>query len=515
MGSGDVARRYHRETEQGPRRRPRPSVAGFVPMDPDRRPAPFKRYPQAPWHALPTELPPWGAPASAALSGRVPAAGIEVDLDLLARLLFHAAGVVRTAGPAIDRTWFRAAPSAGNLHPIEVYVATGGMAGLGAGLYHFAPDGFGLEQLAAGDCRAGIAEAAADPRVATSPLVLVLTGIPWRTAWKYADRGWRHVYWDAGTMLANLLTVAEGYRLPATVLLGFVDGALCHRLGVDGVTEFPVAVAVVGGTPSPPAASGRVGPAGPRLAVAPPPPDPVEFPRITEVQRAGDLATAAEVAAWRATDATGLSRAPDAADPAVASDEPIESVILRRGSTRRMRHGVVPPEVLHWPMAVAARHPPIDAVPAGASLLFHQIAIHAVRDRQPGLYQWVDGAVRLCRAASETEVRRRSEQLCLDQPLGGDAAYTVFFCADLDTVLGRYGDRGYRIAQLEAGLAAGRLQLAVFAAGLGGSNLTFADEEVTAEFGTPAACMLVSAVGIPGYRARPGGPPGRPTRISR
>jgi hypothetical protein len=107
-----------------------------------------------------------------------------------------------------------------------------------------------------------------------------------------------------------------------------------------------------------------------------------------------------------------------------------------------------------------------------------------------------------------------SRQVCLDQPLGGDSAYTEFACADLDRVLDGYGDRGYRVAQLEAGVAAGRLQLAAFTLDHGGTGLTFSDEEVSAIFGTPAACMLAVSIGIPAYQAKPGGTPGRPTELA-
>lgn len=482
-------------------------------MDPANRPRSVKRYPQAPLHALPTDLPAVGAPAAAALSGRVPSAGAAVEIEHLARLLFFSAGVVRVSAGAGDPVFFRAAASAGNLHPLELYVATGGLRGLDPGLYHFAPDAFCLEELSTEDCRAAVADAVVAPQVAATPVVVVVTGIPWRTAWKYAERGWRHVYWDAGTLLANFLAVAEGHGLAANVLLGFVDSALCRRLGIDGVAEFPVAVITVGAPAAPPA----TGPGEePRLAATSLSAVPVEFPVITRVQQAGDLATADEVAAWRAAVMSDLPPAGDAVDPpAVGGGEPIESVVLRRGSTRQLRRGTPPAEVLRWPMAAATRHVPADAIPAARSLLRHELSVHAVPGLRPGLYHWTDGVAQLHRALPEADVRELSRRLCLDQPLGGDSAYTDFACADLEQVLDGYGDRGYRVAQLEAGVAAGRLQLAAFALDHGGTSLTFFDEEIPPAFGTPAACMLATSIGIPGYRARPGGPPGRPAHLTR
>ena len=82
-------------------------------------------------------------------------------------------------------------------------------------------------------------------------------------------------------------------------------------------------------------------------------------------------------------------------------------------------------------------------------------------------------------------------------------------------MLGALGSRGYRAAQLEAGIAAGRLALAAFALGYGATGLTFYDEAVSQHFGTQAACMLVTSVGVPAYLNAPGGPPGVPTQLAR
>jgi hypothetical protein len=50
----------------------------------------------------------------------------------------------------------------------------------------------------------------------------------------------------------------------------------------------------------------------------------------------------------------------------------------------------------------------------------------------------------------------RAAHLCLGQPLGGDSAYTAFHAVELPPLLGGLGARGYRAAQLEAGIVAGR-----------------------------------------------------------
>ncbi len=69
--------------------------------------------------------------------------------------------------------------------------------------------------------------------------------------------------------------------------------------------------------------------------------------------------------------------------------------------------------------------------------------------------------------------------LALGQDLAADAAVNVYLLADLDAVLGRFGDRGYRAAQLSAAIAAGKLYLAAYALRLGATGLTFFDDAVT------------------------------------
>ena len=176
-----------------------------------------------------------------------------------------------------------------------------------------------------------------------------------------------------------------------------------------------------------------------------------------------------------------------------------------------MRPDTAPATLLHWGMAVAARPAPADFAAPGTTLLEHNLAVHGIEGVEPGAYRWRDGDLELVRPGQFREI---TQQLCLNQPLGGDSAYTAFHSAPLDTVLGALGARGYRVAQLEAGLASGRLSLAAFTLGCGATGLTFFDEPVRRFFATNASCMLVTSVGIPGYRNAPGGRPGALTELT-
>ena len=160
---------------------------------------------------------------------------LPLTTSVAGELLQNAAGIVRSqerrdyGGGTMH---WRAYSSAGGLFPLEAYVATNN------GLYSFDPLNRALVRTRDGDARAAVA-AAVD---AADDTFVLVTGIHARTGWKYLERGYRHVWWDAGTMLANLLALAAADGLEPRLYVGFVDRDLNALLGVDGVSEFAVAV---------------------------------------------------------------------------------------------------------------------------------------------------------------------------------------------------------------------------------------------------------------------------------
>jgi hypothetical protein len=176
-----------------------------------------------------------------------------------------------------------------------------------------------------------------------------------------------------------------------------------------------------------------------------------------------------------------------------------------------MHRDTVPKDLLTWGVGVSSRPVPGDFTGDGTTLVDHFLAVHGVDGVEPGAYRWRNGLLEQRRAG---EYRDITTQLCLDQPLGGDAAFSAFHCCDLEAVLSTLGSRGYRTVQLEAGIAAERLALAAFTLGHGATGLTFYDQLVSECFGTLQQCLLVTAVGVPAYRNRPGGTPGAPAELT-
>jgi len=437
----------------------------LVTNDVERLPWFYKRYdPSLPTVPLPLQLPPTMAPTVAVLAGTVDVAPAELNLAQLSRVLHLAAGVVRTVERPYATWLFRAAGSAGARFPLELYVAVPEGGALPAGVHWYHPQDHALVQIG-------------PPPRAGAPAIVV-TGIPWRTGWRYRERGYRHTYWDAGTMLSQLLAAADSGGLSASLYSRFPDRAVTELVGADGVNEWPVAVVSLGDEApaleaSGPAAAGEVDA------------DPVEFPLDTAAQRAGDLEALGEP--WPRGEPL------DVADEGTA---PVEQVVLSRSSQRRMDpEGSLSRRVALSILAAALR---------GVSLP-HFVVVHAVDGTEPGVYRWPD----LDHPVRAGELRHELYRVCLDQGLPRDAAFVVIGTADV----GGLDDREYREAQLTAGLVEGRLHLAAYALGAAASGMTFLDSEIPGLLGEPLDALLFTCVGVPEYTPKPGGLPHRPVEF--
>jgi nitroreductase len=131
------------------------------------------------------------------------------------------------------------------------------------------------------------------------------------------------------------------------------------------------------------------------------------------------------------------------------------------------------------------------------------IIVNAAEDLAPGVYQVLvsSGEPRLVLQPIRLgEFRSRAAHLALNQALGGDAAINIYYMSNLGETLRTYGERGYRLVQMEAAVMAGWGYLAAYALGVGATGLTFFDELVEDFLGHSAdglKVMFLLAVGVP------------------
>jgi SagB-type dehydrogenase family enzyme len=478
------------------------------------QPLPFKIYPKIEPLPLTREVPQTGVAALSAVSEPVRSSRAECVPDLrdLARILFFSAGITKQRTHPGGHVYFRAAACTGALYEIELYLVAGDLPGLESGVYHFNPGDASLRLLRKGDFLGNLSQATSmEPAVAHAPVTIISTGTYWRNAWKYQARTYRHFGWDNGTLLANMLAVARASGQPAEIVLGFVDAAVNHLLDLDTRREVSLCLLPIGHRSESPLPAPQEAPAL-GLETIPLSRHEVEYPAMLEMHEASSLASEQEVTQWRRNQPVLQSSAPAGEavrlQPLLEEEQPkdtIEQVILRRGSTRRFdKTASITLTQLSTVLDCVTRGLPADFLtPPGVQLNDLYLIVHSVEGLRPGAY-FFHRDLRTLELLGEGEFRAAAYQLGLEQELPAEASVDVFFLADLTRILERYGNRGYRAVQLEAGAIGGKIYLAAYAQRLGATGLTFFDDDVTSFFSPHAkgkSAIFLVAIGKPLKRA--------------
>jgi len=217
----DPIREYHQRSKHCFER----YAAGPGFLDWSTQPDPFRRFGGCPQLPLPLRADGWtGSYAEAFQAGR-PAAAL--NLDHLALLLELSFGLSAWKAYEGERWALRCNPSSGNLHPTEAYVIAGsGIDGLEPGIYHYQSHDHALEQR----CRTALP---------LSGLLVGLSSIHWREAWKYGERAFRYCQHDVGHALGALRYAAATLGWHAELLEDWGDDDLAALLGLDRLAEFP------------------------------------------------------------------------------------------------------------------------------------------------------------------------------------------------------------------------------------------------------------------------------------
>ncbi|MGH7807379.1 MAG: SagB/ThcOx family dehydrogenase, partial [Thermodesulfobacteriota bacterium] len=429
------------------------------------------------------------------------------SLKTLGRLLYFSAGITKKVKYPGGEFYFRAAASTGALYHIDLYLVTSEIDGLDAGVYHFGPHDFSLRRLRKGDFRDVLGDATAEePTIKSAPVTVIFTSTFWRNSWKYQSRAYRHTFWDSGTILANLLALASAHKIPASVAIGFVDSTINNLLGLDTNREVAVSLVPLGNVKkSIRDKNVEIDPIN--YETKPLSKREIDYPEISAMHQASTLTTKEEVKKWRSAIIESVLPQPHGKTfPLEVTEdkdigqisETLEKTILKRGSTRQFARVSITFRELSNILYRATRGIPADFLsPFGSTLNDIYVIVNDVEGIPKGAYFYrrVANAIELLK---EGDFRKEAGHLGLGQHIPADASVDVFFLTDLNKVLEKFGNRGYRAAQLEAGILGGKLYLGAYALGLGASGLTFYDDEVTRFFSPHAegmSCMFLVALG--------------------
>ncbi|MDA8015993.1 MAG: nitroreductase family protein [Thermoanaerobaculia bacterium] len=443
-------------------------------------PIPFRRYEGAPTVPFPI-------PSDSAEDGSTAA----LDVSGLGRLFWNALALVGWKRVANAAFGMRVVPSAGNLHPTECHLLAADLEtdGPSAALYHYSPFDHALErrrvipitlwrQLGAVTRAGGV--------------LVGLTTIPWRCAWKYGERAFRLCHLDAGHAAAALRASAAlfGWRVD---YIEVSDLALEGLLGVGGdEPEDEQVVCLLAVMPKP----DRVAISDLRLddssirAIADLPVD--EHLRPTAVsQRHRRWPGLVEMARATRRDAAADMEPP--AEHEAAEPWPV-SVLRRRRSCNVFADGEIDAESAG--SVLAAVRSPIGRVFPWRGEIVSLVLVHRVEGWAPGLYLLTTDETPLepLRATMRQELawsagpeldagqhlvllapgdaRRAATFVAGEQDAAGSSALTVVMVARFSSVLTTAGAWAYRRLHWQAGEIGHRLYLAAEAAGLGATGLS-------------------------------------------
>lgn len=446
------------------------------------QPDPFRRYDGAPRIDLPrSALRPDVAYSTLFTGSPVP---VAMDVSAVGELLRCAMGLSAWKRYQASRWALRVNPSSGNLHPTECYVIWNGR------VCHYAPREHALEVRCTLEGNQP-AIRGRDGRGSGDVMLVGLTSILWREAWKYGERAFRYCQHDVGHAIGALRLAASliGWRL---AVVECADDDLDALLGTgrdedygDAEREEPECLLALTRTSS---------------MVA------VDIEGSVEAARRGTWSGTANILSrshteWPVIDQVakatrkhvGLpqaSRPPAAREPEPDVPEPSVSartVMLQRRSAlgfdaqsslsaqrflamlRRLIPGAPPWDAIDWPPHVHLA-----------------LFVHRVDGLLPGLYLFLRDPAALdeLRAAMRPEflwervnasnelfllvpadVRFTANRLSCDQDIAADGFFSLGMIARLEPALRERGDWFYRRLFWECGLIGQVLYLEAEAAG--------------------------------------------------
>ena len=514
-------------------------------LDYDNRPMPFKTYLEQPRYALTNNFPIPNLDSMTSVSVVRQSANsntIEAKKSVsavdISEILFFASGITRVMRYSYGTYFMRAASATGALYPIELYVVCGDITpDLSAGVYHFGPADFSLTQLRSGDYRHALASTALAEReydtISTSPFSIVFSSFAWRNAWKYQARSYRHWFWDCGVIVANLLATAASMKLPTKLIMGYVDDIVDRLLRLETLKEASIVIAPIGIGYCPKSDSKTDNNIPKEIAELPIPKivplssGEIDYPDIWNAHQNSKLLDREDVEAWiniktentpadhqvrtNHNSSTTSKQQLDQQNQNFETENNIEPIldrkevsdvagtstgmtigeaILRRGSTRRFdKHSSISLSTLTSILEGSTRGVPMDVfsnAEAISSVIDAYLISNSVVGLESGAY-FFNRKLKAFDLLKRNTSRQISGYLCLGQSLFSDASAVIFLMADLHNVLDELGNRGYRVAQLEAGIIAGKIYLSSYAHSKGASGTTFFDDAVTEFFAPHAA----------------------------
>jgi SagB-type dehydrogenase family enzyme len=456
------------------------------------QPNPFRIYEGAETIALPAagELPEVGAfEAMGRLAENGGGRDLErLDVKWISKLLWHSMAVSawKKGFGTGGRYSLRVNPSSGNLHPTETYLAVRDFAGIEDGLYHYRADQHALEARGRGGWTERLVRALEIPWAADARLIVGLTSIFWREAWKYRDRAYRYCCHDLGHAAMSVLLAARALGVSGGVVGHFSDLRLTRAMGLDGGDEAPMAFLVFGAEDkaAEDARPAELSGAGiPNILST----EEIPYELLLDMHRATILADPPGPAPI--TDDKPMNEISPGVLQGLERDAALGTTVRERRSaldfdpdTKLMERGELEQlldfATRDWKADWRGNFGGKASTERGADFVELIVYVHRVKECEQGVYRW-NGSTRKLEQLHRGDVEGIAAYLSLEQALAGNACFAISMIADLARAANVFGNRGYRYAHFEAGAIGQRLYIGATALGWGATGIgAFYDDDV-------------------------------------
>lgn len=149
----------------------------------------------------------------------------KITVEQLSQILWASYGITSRENNVISKNGLRAAPSAGALYPLEIYVLAGKVEGIEPGTYKYIPQEHKIIRSIDQDIRAKLCVTALKQKmISEAPVVLFYTAVYSRCTKKYGNRGRdRYVCMDLGHSAENVYLQVEALHLGTCAVGAFND----------------------------------------------------------------------------------------------------------------------------------------------------------------------------------------------------------------------------------------------------------------------------------------------------
>lgn len=459
---------------------------GFAP-DWDDQPSRHKFYDAAP--LLPLPIPFQAAQASLgesllrlAHAGRDPTSALtwEVMSTILGAYCVNGRRTQLTWGEdspsrlaASHAVWGRGTASGGGMYPAEAYIVMGGGTPVLPGVYHHDTAYHGLARLSVGDVTEDIRDAIADERMPGANCYLIATARFWKSSFKYNNFAYHLITQDVGALLGSWRILLAAAGVGATTTLWFDEHRVDRILDLDTVDESAFAVLSFEW----PTAGGFAG-REPEVAASGPSLSRVKRARLESWERSQTIRRFPEVETVHVAALVGPAsrpRVPEqpqslriAAPTSLLMEADLRECFRERRSSFGLFTSSPPMDravlgTVLWACAVAAQ------APSDVSLSRPRLWVlaNAVAGLRPGAYRYDESSQQLL-CLQELDIGALLQRLyALDNYNMTQVGAVLVISGFLDETRRRYGDRGYRMLNLEVGAVAQTAYLAAAATGIG------------------------------------------------